>query len=264
MMKFAYLFIFIALLSVSQAGLPTDWHGYIAVLIQKHSKCPFAPVIIHAPVPPPWVPTSLPEHTCPSVTTTTAVSSRHSTAVPPPMTATVPSVQHYFLPDVLIWDPLHQYPQLFRVPLQCPEDGCNLPMQFLTWQDGSKVRYQLRTLYGINGIVLLVGQIFRCSCGHLVTNYDPRLLSIFPDRSCLPFMLLHKCGLTVELINFIFALASQGTSFKDIHQAIKGSCEARYYQSQIAYWCAGPGYGLGQSSCMPALPVTFPEIAQQK
>ena len=240
---------------------------------------PFAPVIIPAPLPlatslslpcptvtssgstDPAIPTSTtsPERTGPTIPTSANVPSRSTRTGP--TTGTAAPIQHYFLPDVLLWDPFQQYSSLFKNAFLCPEDGCNTLMHFLTWQDGSKERYRPRTLYGLNGIVLLVGQIFRCSHGHLITNYDPRLLNIFPDRSCLPFMLLHKCGLTLELVNYIFSLASQGMDFTNICNAIKGNCDARYYRSQLAYWCNE--YGSGPSCCTPASPVTFPEIAPQ-
>ncbi len=268
-----HLLSFTIVFCVCQAGLPLDWHSYLVVLIQQHRECPFAPIIIPAPVPPVSL---LPGNACPTSSTTgansgapeptgpailpTSATVMHTGPVPSPKTGAGPPIEHYFLPDVLLWDPFQQYPLLFKEVFMCPEDGCGLPMKFLTWQDGSKARYNPRTLYGVNGIVLLVGQIFRCSSGHLVTTYDPRRLSVFPDRSCLPFMLLHKCGLTVELVDFIFVLASQGTSFKDIHQAIKGNCQARYHRSQIAYWCTTYGSGVSPG---PALPITFPEFGQQ-
>jgi hypothetical protein len=103
--------------------------------------------------------------------------------------------------------------QLSHLLEVCYEESCQCPLNFLCWQDGRKPRYSPRTLYGIEGITVLICRIFKCSTNHFVTACDPRLLKAFPQEIIIPFVLLHRSGVTLQAYNLIFNMACKGTSF---------------------------------------------------
>ena len=63
------------------SAFPNWWHSYVSSLIQTHSWTPFVPVVIVAPIPPP---------------------------------VGYVKANQYILPDVIIWDPLQQFPKEFE------------------------------------------------------------------------------------------------------------------------------------------------------
>ena len=216
------LLLLLLLLNNCEAGFQTRWHGYIASLLRQHAQFPYAPVVIAAPLPP----------------------------------ASEGDPQDYLLPDVIIWDPVQQFPAVFgaQEELKCFEPNCGLPLQCLRWQDGYKPRYNPRSVYGLNGPVFLVGQILHCSQHHQITTCDPRVLAKFSDKTCIPFILLHRCGWTRDLSELIFTLAAQGLSFSDIEALLYGRIQERYYRTQIVFLFNLSHKLLPQhSSCTPAI-----------
>lgn len=137
------------------------------------------------------------------------------------------SVTQFYLPEVIIWDPLCQFPALFmnKIPPTCTEKDCRLLMKHVVWQDGSSRRYYPRCIYGSRGCVVLVCQIYRCARGHFMTSCDPRILQHFTRKEVIPFILLHKSGVTRELQLQIFRLCSQGRSFSDIRMLLLWSVQ---------------------------------------
>ena len=173
--------------------------------------------------------------------------------------------QDYFLPDVLIWDPVQQFPTVFgtQEKLKCFEPNCELPLQCLRWQDGYRTRYNPRSLYGLNGPVFLIAQILYCSQQHQITTCDARVLAKFSDKTCIPFILLHRCGWTRDLSEMIFALVAQGSSFSDIEALLYGRIQERYYRAQIVLLCnLSLKLPPQDSSCTPAIP-SFPSCIVQ-
>ena len=140
-----------------------EWHEYIASIIQRHLDRTLSPVII------------IPQF--PVVTENVNID-----------------VTRFFLPEVIIWDPLRQFPALFsdKIPPICPESNCGLKMNYIVWQDGSSSRYYPRCIYGTNGCVVLVCQIYRCQQGHFMTGCDPRILQHFTRKEVIPFIIFHK------------------------------------------------------------------------
>ena len=188
---FRLLLLLLSILSICNGAiLPEHTKSYIVSLLERHKKTPFSAVIISAPTR--------------QFMLTSSQQLEISAAC--------------LLPDVLIWDPPIQYSIIFaEATLPCFEDRCKQSLEPLHWQDGSIQRYLPRTIHGINEPVLLVCQIFRCRAGHFITTCDPRVLKkYFVDRNTIPFVLFHKGGLTRELYNWIFMLASEGVSFLDI------------------------------------------------
>ena len=105
----------------------------------------------------------------------------------------------------------------------------------MRWQDGSTKRYNPRILYGVNGYVLLICPIYCCARGHTITMCDPCILQHFPEREVIPFVLLHRCGITRQLQRLTFQLCSQGKSFSDIESLLLVSVQDHHAQQQLMY-----------------------------
>ena len=43
----------------------------------------------------------------------------------------------FFLPEVILWDPLCQFPAIFtdKIPPTCDKSNCGLKMMYAVWQD---------------------------------------------------------------------------------------------------------------------------------
>lgn len=200
-LKLILCLIAIACVGCSAVFQP-HWRNYCAWVIQQHEKSCWAPVIVAAPLPPPASLQGLPEQ------------------------------DTYFLPDVIVWDPLKQYPAISAnnpdVLSVCYEEGCGLPLKLLCWQDGRKPRYNPRCLYGVSGITVLLCQIYTCSQNHFITTCDPRVQKTFSNHAIVPFVLLHRTGITQEACHTIFDMASQGTSFADIEAFLLWRCQEKH------------------------------------
>ena len=71
----------------------------------------------------------------------------------------------YFLPAVILWDPLTQFPQYFSTGLLCPHESHRAKAEALyskQWKRGDSEKDNLRQLYGKDGTVLLVS--VECMC----------------------------------------------------------------------------------------------------
>ena len=147
--------------------------------------------------------------------------------------------QPLVLPNVIIWDPLQQFPRVFgnQKAMTCLEHNCNHALKALWWQDGSKERYNPGSIHGMKGEVLIIAQILHCSNGHQITTCDARiLLSTFSNKLCIPFILLHRCGFTWELSELIFALAMQGLSFSNIEAILSWHANYRTQLIFLSHW----------------------------
>ena len=192
----------------SSAVFQPHWSKYLLFLIDQHEKAVLAPIIVGAPLPPPATLLGIDED------------------------------KKYFLPDVIIWDPMKQYPaitnDLFSV---CYEQGCGSYMKVFCWQDGRKSRYNPRCLYGMSGFTVLLCRIYVCPNNHFITSCDPRILKAFLNKVCipLPFVLLHRTGITREAYSTIFNMACQGTSFCDIAKFLLWQYQERHSISLLNY-----------------------------
>lgn len=121
---------------------------------------------------------------------------------------------------VIIWDPFQQQQQqhCFKNGFTCPhyEHG-NLSriLARCKWKDGKSERDMPRQIYCVNGPVLLVSRVYRCTQGHEIAGHDPRLLERILSGD-IKFHLGHKLGFTAELCSLVFALASGGQTFHEI------------------------------------------------
>ena len=213
--------------STCEGVFQPKWHTYIVELIHQHRQRCLSPVIIAPPI---------------------------------PCAATELTVDSFFLPEVIIWDPIRQFPAIFSGGrLLCEDEQCRLPMKLLTWQDGSKQRYNPRCLYGVRGVVVLVGQIHYCPNGHFLTTCNPRFLATFSERNCIPFILLYRSGITRELQDLIFNMASRGKAFTDIETLLLWTLQQDSAWKGVLY--LNQLDGIERSSCrntiLPPTPTTY-------
>ena len=131
--------------------------------------------------------------------------------------SSAPNIGDYLHPRVIIWDPLEQH-HCFKNGFTCPHYDHGHLTSILTpckWKDGKSDRDMPRQIYCVNGPMLLVSRVYRCTQGHEIAGHDPRLLENIPPGD-IKFHLGHKLGFTAELCSLIFALASSGQPFNEI------------------------------------------------
>ena len=179
--------------------------------------------------------------------------------IPPLLLSSETQGNGFPLPEIIIWDPLRQFPTIFQCMknIICPEEQCKQPMTFLTWQHGSKQRYNLKCLYGVRGLVVLVCQIYYCPRGHFMATSDPRFLANFPERNCIPFVLLHRSGVTRELMRTIFNMATLGSTFSEIEAFLLWTVQQEHAKDGILLWNSYCGKLPSSNLCFPTAPSNF-------
>ena len=99
-----------------------------------------------------------------------------------------------YLPLVIIWNPLQQYPIYFPRGIKCPI--CEERLFIRSWNTGKDISTQPRILHDIDCVVLLVGLYYSCSNKHNIISYDLRLLCLILDKTEIPFSLSYRTGFT--------------------------------------------------------------------
>ena len=117
-MKLLFVLVLFRLLGMClPACFKPEWHPYVVKVIDRHKVCTLFPKEVN--------PVTIME-----------------------VTANIDEndVHRFFLPGMIIWDPFHQFPQLFTnvSPLPCSEDTCDSIIKFMRLQDGSTKRYNPR------------------------------------------------------------------------------------------------------------------------
>ena len=132
-----------------------------------------------------------------------------------------PNVGDYVFPRIIIWDPLQQQHHCFKPGLTCPHFEHGRQNTILTpckWKDGTSERDLLRQIYCVNGPVLLVSRVYRCTQRHEIAGHDPKILENVPSGD-IKFHLGHKLGFNPDLcslVNLVFVPASSGHPFNKI------------------------------------------------
>jgi len=88
-------------------------------------------------------------------------------------------------PEILLWSPLEQFPDLLKDGLICPKctEGRN-HLSHAGWKDGQNgIASEPRTIQGVNGILLLSSRVYKCACRHVVLGYHPGVLKQIPVES---------------------------------------------------------------------------------
>ena len=97
----------------------------------------------------------------------------------------------YLFPPVIVWSPVEQFNDALPITVKCPKcvlsDDANQPLAAVRWQCGAdSERSEPRKIYGIDGVTVLIGRVYKCSRGHEVVGYHPGILEQIPD-SLVPF-----------------------------------------------------------------------------
>lgn len=144
-----------------------------------------------------------------------------------------PTPSPYLLPNVIIWDPFVQFPNIFTNDVKCPR--CKDSVNFLKpvgWKDGRLRRHTPRTIFGKTGVVLVVSREYLCCKGHEVSAHHPEILEMFPLQSMIPFILSHKSGMTRELLEEIIAMIRNKLSFVQVHDIMTDRLQMRHLHAE--------------------------------
>lgn len=134
-----------------------------------------------------------------------------------------------FLPGVIIWDPLFQH---FRGNLPCPECGEDLKPR--CWKDGKDWKHNSpRQLADIECPVLLVSRVYACKNDHRTIGHDPKILKKFGQVELIPFLLLHKNGITRRLYRLIIVHAASGMRYMDVEALLAQMWHSYHAEASI-------------------------------
>lgn len=99
-----------------------------------------------------------------------------------------PNALNYLIPNIILWDPLEQFPDIFSKNNFCNHSSHLNPVPLLPkrWKCGQSERESPRKLYGNDGIVLLVSRVYKCCDGHEVLAHDPFIIDRIPQQD-VPF-----------------------------------------------------------------------------
>jgi hypothetical protein len=137
----------------------------------------------------------------------------------------------HLLPPIIIWAPLEQFKNILPNGLQCPKcETINSVLFGCGWKDGvESERSEPRKIHGRDGIVLLVGRVYKCSKkGHEVASYHPGVLRQINAKSLIIFRLWLKTGYTTDFIRFIETMILSGLRLSAIQKMLDYTCIEQY------------------------------------
>ena len=131
----------------------------------------------------------------------------------------------YVLPHVLLWNPIQQFPNL---QVSCVYGYCSqFPLSLKHGRIGQTHSLQPRVT---DYTILLVSAVYKCPVGHESSSTDPRIIEVVGKHN-LPFILLHKTGLTKSFEESVIELVKQGLTLKSIESYGK-QMRSRYIASK--------------------------------
>ena len=126
--------------------------------------------------------------------------------------------ESFFLPPVILWNPLLTHPLMVKPQLSfCLT--CKEKFTSTTWNDGSSPTKEPRKLHSMTNQVLLVSAVYTCKRGHKLLAHDAFILKLFPPVM-IPFVLLHKTGFTRDLVEDIMAFCQRGVNFCEMESIV--------------------------------------------
>ncbi|KAL9987456.1 hypothetical protein ACROYT_G001769 [Oculina patagonica] len=139
-------------------------------------------------------------------------------------------------PVILIWQPEVQFHWIFPHGLKCGEQNCGGTLKATFWNDGSSERKNPRTIHHCEEICLIVTRNYACgkNSKHCFGGTHPSILKQFPDTTLIPFVLLHKAGVTRDLLFQIPKLVIAGMSFLEIELFLTELRRERYFYRYLA------------------------------
>ena len=127
--------------------------------------------------------------------------------------------ENFYMPPVILWNPYLIYPQ-FITPGSIKCTICGSPLLEGYWNDGSSASKQPRIIHGVDRMVLLVCAVYICDNRHKMVSCDEIVLKMFPLKTTIPFYLLHRTGITRDLLDTLVSLCKRGVNFYSMESYI--------------------------------------------
>ena len=122
------------------------------------------------------------------------------------------TTKNLFLPGIIIWDPLFQH---FQGKLACSK--CGEILKPRSWKDGRDWKHNSpRELADIECPVLLVSRVYACKNDHRTIGHDPVILKELKLEALIPFLLLHKNGITRRLYRLLTVQTASGMAYVEV------------------------------------------------
>lgn len=143
-------------------------------------------------------------------------------------------IEFYFLPRLMLWDPLNEIHKQSRWPILCPEHYHPLTPSDC-WMDGSLNSQNPRVLWDTTGPLFLVAREYicdgnDCNPGHRIRTTDGRLLAL-AGRSGDDVIFSQKYSFTKILLTSMNDLLLSGMSFNQmnlfLHQRVQDLIASR-------------------------------------
>ena len=136
----------------------------------------------------------------------------------------------HLIPPVLIWAPVEQFKDVFPNGFTCPKCEKSSYLYGYDWMNGiGSDRSEPRKIHGRNGVVILVGRVYKCStAGHEVVGYHPGVIRQINAPSLIPFRLWARTGFTTNLTHDIETMIVSGVSASKIEANLASSSVLQY------------------------------------
>lgn len=108
----------------------------------------------------------------------------------------------------------------FQHGVACPTLGCGQTLSLYCWNTGSSPGCCPRFLHDMKHITLLVPAVYQCMQGHQTISTDPCILVHLQEQEHIPFILMHRSGMTRDFARTVINLAMEGLAFTAIERFI--------------------------------------------
>ena len=150
----------------------------------------------------------------------------------PPASDFVSSPIVFLMPTFILWAPIEQYPAKYYCP-KCKETGIGLKP--VRWQCSSNPQAAPRKIHGIDGPIILVGRVYKCTNGDDVLAYHPGLLAPVPIQEVIPFALWYRTGFSSDLLELVHSLVLVGVSFSAITETLQRNRYKVFFRMKRLY-----------------------------
>jgi len=157
--------------------------------------------------------------------------------VPPLSSIIVPSnldshnQESCFMLPYIIFDPIGQLPSYRNGKSKlkchlCLDEGLTMtsylqrgPIE--AWNNGRKKRNNPRMIYDIEGPLLLVSKVYKCTNGHDIPSSccSDAIMDFYPGHML--FLLSHRSGITVRLLQEIDEMLDHGVAISTVEEIIR-------------------------------------------
>lgn len=139
-------------------------------------------------------------------------------------------IENLFLPGIIIWDPLFQH---FHGNLLCSK--CGQILKPRSWKDGRDWKHNSSTTVraDIECPFLLVSRVYACKNDHRTVGHDPVILKELKSEALIPFLLLHKSGITRPLYRLITVQTASRMAYVEVESLTRQMWYSYHTDSRI-------------------------------